>query len=577
MVCPQRGGFPVVSIVNLSARSIALRYTFPGKDPVVLRLAGRVAVLVLCCTVFTLQSGCDEEDMMAVDVDVDVDVAEPAPEARLVISPSPVDFGRVAAGTTASAEVSLINLGTIPVSITEVFPLDPSGEFTVDAADLDALPYPLAPNQTWVIAVDYAPLNDNRDEIPLDVQYRANDGRLENVEVILEANGAEPCLVVEHEEGFEFVRRLVNQSHTETFTITNCSTGDYARDLDISSVSLLNTAEQASSPLFALANTPVLPLVLPPAGSVTFDVTYSPTEIDVTERAFLEILSNDSVKDPLVIEISGSATDNECPVAVARCAVSGKAGLPSTSVVANGWSTVECFANGSFDPDGTIEGYEWRLSTSDSSRSTMEPPDEEATSFLIDFPGVFTVYLDVFDDKGADSCVPSRVEVASWGTDLLGVELSWQYLEGPEDEAEGSGGPPDVALHVLQAGRGCWNSIPWDCHWRNTDPDWGMPGGVRDNPNFELYEGDGYSTQSVFIQDGAPTTYRVGVEYVNNRGRGAVAATVTVYVFGSIAFQRSRELVNRGEFWEVVEGTWPDGELSFTDRTWPSIEAAPCR
>ncbi len=506
---------------------------------------------------------------------VRINIAEPVP--RLFIAPSPVDFGRVPSGTSASRDVGLINIGTTPVTITEVFPLDPFGEFTVDAADLAALPRTLARNENWIVTVNYAPLNDYRDEIPMEVEYLVDgDDYPRKEEVILLANGPAPCITVTHEEGFSFGPSLLNETRAELFTITNCSTGDNAQDLVVSSLALLNTAEQASSPAFALANAPALPLTLSPAEIATFDVTYTPTTLDVGERAWLEIVSNDTVKTPLVFEITGVGSIGACPVARVRCSVRGGSDEPSGELTVPALTTVDCAADVTGDPiaDGEIE-YRWSLERPVPSEAALDAPDGSENSFFVDSLGSYAVALTAVDSVGEEACAFPAVTITARPEEDIFVEMFWTLPDGsvpPDDFGRGA----DVDLHLLHVSRGCWNSTPWDCHWRNTTPDWGVAGDRADDPQLAVDMNVLGSLEQVSLDQPEVATYRIGVEYFDDHGWGAVNATVRVYVFGSLVFERSQALPASKSFWEVAEISWPDGLVSDRNRTWPFIVEALC-
>jgi hypothetical protein len=545
---------------------LTFRYTGTGAT----RAAGELLI----------DSNGDPEDLFDNEPDPSVtivDIVTTAPLGTLVVSPVPLDFGRVAAGTTASRDLTMLNLGVAPMFITELFPLDPSGEFTVDSSDLDALPYELAPYSTWVVTVNYEPLNDNRDQTPMEVEYRVDgDNRPRKEEVILQANDAAPCIAVTHEEGFSFGPSLLNGTRAELFTITNCSTGDNAQDLIVSSLSLLNTADQSSSPAFALANAPALPLTLAPAGIAAFDVTYTPTTLDVNERAWLEIVSDDTVKTPLVIEITGVGSDNACPVASARCSVRGGSALPSDELTVDLLETIECTSDGTIDPDGNVVSYTWALERPDASATSLDITNDATTSFFVDAAGTYTVSLNVLDDDGAEACVIPTVNiVARPGADIA-VEMFWNTPGDPDQTDEGIGRGSDVDLHFLHVSRGCWNSTAWDCHWRNTNPDWGVLGDTADDPGLELQDVDGAGPENASINGPQVADYRIGVEYFDDHGYGPSNVTIRVYVFGSIVFERSRNLPTSKFFWEVADIDWPSGLVTYLDRTWPSIEAAPC-
>jgi hypothetical protein len=508
---------------------------------------------------------------------VRINIAEPVPQ--LVISPSPVDFGRVAAGTTASRDVSLINRGSIPVSITEVFPLDPSGEFTVDVADLEALPYALAPNATWVVTVNYEPRNDNRDQTPMEVEYRVDgDNRPRKEEVILQANGAAPCIAVTHEEGFDFGPSRPQVLRSETFSITNCSSGDNAQSLEIVSWGLLNTPERPSSSLFQLVRVPEEPLVLPPGeGEETFRVVYSPTQLGVLDRAWLEIVSNDSAKSPLVIELTGIGGDTSCPVPVIECSVRGQSGEPSDMLTAPMMGTVDCTSTVTTDPlaDGDVE-YRWSLERPGLSSAELESSEPGATSFFVDSVGGYVVQLTVVDSVGVESCEPGRAEITVQPEQDLFVELTWTLADGTVPSGEADTPRADVDLHLLHVGRGCWNSTPWDCNWRNAAPDWGVAGSTADNPELQNDLTAGGTVEQVAIESPEVTTYRIGVEYYADFGAGTVFATVRVYVFGSLVTAFTKELSAEKEFWEVADVSWPEALVTELDGVYSGIGEATC-
>lgn len=499
------------------------------------------------------------------------------PRATLVVSPNPVDFGRVPALATATEPVSLLNLGNIEVTVTEVFPLDPSGEFVVGEEFLAELPRTLAPNEEWVVEVDYTPSNDNRDETPLQVEFRVDGSNRPREEVVtMIANGAAPCIAVTHEDGYFFGPSLLNQTREELFTITNCSSGDNAQPLDISDLGLLNTAEQMSAESFGLINTPTLPLQLDPGNFATFSVTYTPTTLDVSERAWLEIVSNDEVKSPLVIEITGIGSNNACPTAVANCTVRGAGGIPSDELTADLLSTLDCSSAGSTDPDGSIIGYTWSVVGPESSGSTLSNTDQADTSLFLDAAGTYVISLNLIDDAGAEACaIPTVTVVAQPGEDIA-VEMFWTTPGDSNPDDTGAGAGSDVDLHFLHVGRGCWNDIPYDCHWRNRTPDWGVVGIDTDNAGLDLDDTDGWGPENVNLNDPETATYRVGVEYWDDWGFGPSTVTIRIYVFGSIVFERSREMPSEKFFWEVADIEWPSGSVSYLDRTYPNIGAARC-
>ena len=49
-------------------------------------------------------------------------------------------------------------------------------------------------------------------------------------------------------------------------------------------------------------------------------------------------------------------------------------------------------------------------------------------------------------------------------------------------ELRGSAADGNLDLHLLHP-RGAWDSAPWDCHWKNREPNWGDSGSAADDPS----------------------------------------------------------------------------------------------
>jgi hypothetical protein len=499
------------------------------------------------------------------------------PETSVLVSPDPIDFGRVGARSTAVESVSLTNRSGIPVLISEILPLDLNAEFVVGEEFLRELPRTLEPRETWTVDVAYTPSNDDVARIPFQVEYRiegVNRPRDQLVPMI--ANDSAVCMTVTHEGGYSFGQSLPTEVREEEFTISNCSSGDDVQRLSVSSVALLNSPEQRSSESFGLMNAPALPLDLGPGESATFSLTYAPNALDVVESAWLEVVSDDSAKSPLVIEISGIGSENACPVAVATCSVRGADGVATDELTAELYSRVECSADGSVDPDGTIVTYTWSVVTPDSSRATISSTDQPEVNLFLDAVGTYSISLDVEDNRGARACSVAAVSVDVDPGDDIAVEVFWNTPGDidPFDTGEGSG--TDVNLHFLHAGRGCWNDVPYDCHWQNPEPDWGVVGDDSDNPLLQSDDRDGWGPENITLNNPETAIYRVGVDYRDAWDFGPSNVTVRVFVGGSIRFERTRLAMTPDTFWEVADIEWPSGDVRYIDILHDDLRDARC-
>ena len=504
------------------------------------------------------------------------------PEGLLDVSPNPVLFGRVASGTCSSEEVTLLNRGNVAVDVESVLPVDPSGEFTLAEGEAERFPIQLAPSgqegDSTVVVVTYCPAEDNRDESTLLVLWAYGDEATNESPIPMEANGAAPCIQVTHEEGFSFGPSLISQTKSELFTITNCSSGDNGENLIVTSLGFLDDPEVPLNPNFGLENLPTFPIELAPEEFSTFLVTYTPNQLDVADRTLLTIVSNDEVKSPLDIEITGLGSNNACPNAVATCVVRGSGGLPSDELLVVPLDTLDCSGAASSDPDGgTIISYQWTvLSQPDGSTTTFDSANAVNSSFFVDIAGPYELQLDLVDDAGASACTPVTINVLATYDEDISAQLVWTTPGDPDETDEGLASGSDVDLHFLNVSKGCWSRAPWDCHWRNKTPDWGVTGNAGDDPSLDIDDVNGAGPENINLDNPEAATYRIGVNYYDDHGFGPSTVTIRIFIFGSIVLERTKELPSSNVFWVVADVTWPAGTITFIDQIYPNITGAPC-
>jgi hypothetical protein len=199
------------------------------------------------------------------------------------------------------------------VDVESVLPFDPTEEFTLAEGEAERFPIQLAPvgqeGASTVVVVDYCPAEDNRDSSTLLVLWAYGDEGTNESPIPMEANGAAPCITVNHEEGFSFGPSLLNQTRSEVFTITNCSGGDNGDNLTVTSLGFLDDPTVPLNDNFGLENLPDFSLELAPEEFSTFVVTYRPDQLEVVDRTILRIESNDEVKTPLDIELTGGGVE----------------------------------------------------------------------------------------------------------------------------------------------------------------------------------------------------------------------------------------------------------------------------
>jgi hypothetical protein len=497
---------------------------------------------------------------------------------RLFVTPNPVDFGRVPEGSSSCLDVVVQNIGTSPVTVSNYTLVASSGEFTTNLFSEQfpegavTLQPAGAEGDRFDLEVCYTPSTDGFDSAALDFQSDApqDGGRLR---VPITANGAAPCIRLNHEGAFNFGPSLVNQTTTELFVITNCSnsTAGTGQDLIVSGISFTDEVFEIS-PAFTLpeAALPAMPITIPPGGTATFEVAYFPTALDVSDRTLLRVVSNDTAKTPLDVEITGVGSNNECPTAVARCSVG--SGPPSDALNAVVLDTLTCTAAGSVDPDGTITEYIWEVIAQPAdSTTTFETPNREVSDFFIDVQGSYTLQLTTVDDAGCASPSPAIVEVVANYDEDIAVQLVWETPADPDEtDTDGS----DVDLHFLHPS-GSWTESQWDCHFRSVEPNWGSPSSGDDDPSLDIDDVDGAGPENINLDNPENgVTYRVGVHYWSDHGWGPADATVKIFIGGALVFEKTATLTN-GQFWDVAAVKWPSGEIIVIDRIYASIDAAP--
>ncbi len=339
---------------------------------------------------------------------------------RLFVTPNPVDFGRVPEGSSSCLDVVVQNIGTSPVTVSNYTLVASSGEFTTNLISEQfpdgavTLQPAGAEGDRFDLEVCYTPTTDGFDSAAINFQSDApqDGGRLR---VPITANGAAPCIRLNHEGAFNFGPSAVTQTTTELFVITNCSSSaaGTGEDLIVSGISFTDEVFEISA-AFTLpeAALPAMPITIPHGGTATFEVAYFPTAIDVSDRTLLRVVSNDTAKTPLDVELTGVGSDNECPTAVAGCSVADQP--PSDTVNALVGDTLTCTAAGSADPDSTIAEYRWEvLAQPSESAATLDPADGEVAELVLDVQGAYRLRLTTVDDEGCEAPVPAIVEVSA--------------------------------------------------------------------------------------------------------------------------------------------------------------------
>jgi hypothetical protein len=128
------------------------------------------------------------------------------------------------------------------------------------------------------------------------------------------------------------------------------------------------------------------------------------------------------------------------------------------------------------------------------------------------------------------------------------IELTWDAAS-------------DMDLHFIRPGGAYWDLVD-DCHWRNPNPDWGLPGVAEDNPVYSGDDTDGYGPESIYLRLPYEVgTYQCKVHYFDDYYLGPSTATVTIWINDVQVAQYSKEL-SYDEVWDCASIEWPSGVVA---------------
>ncbi len=496
--------------------------------------------------------------------DLRIDLTPPSIAARIACTPDPLNFGRVPAGTVETETVRIQNIGQADLIISDLF-VTGSADFTLVDENLgDELPITISSFETIDLEVEYSPNSDGYDEGIILV--RSNDLLETTKEIELFANGAEPCLSVTHEGGYDFGPTLFGVPREEAFTITNCADVGRGETLVVSDVGFIDTEDITSSDRFTLDLTGLFDagdLVLEAGESETFTMTYI-SEAETVDTALLQILSNDTFKNPLHIDIRGNGSANACPTAVINCRVGSS--IPSNQVAAAPLQTLQCDGLASSDIDGVITSYLWTITERpDGSTAGLDPNESSASpTIFLDLAGTFRLQLEVFDDGNIRSCNPAEAVIVVIPDEAIHVQLVWNTPAAPSPQADRG---VDMDLHFLHP-LGRWFQSPWDVYYSNKTPTWN----AVSHPSLDIDDTSGAGPENVNLDDPEEDLYyRVGVQYYSDHGISPSTTFTTLRVFlnGVLTFEiPNRELTTingggncSGQFWDVCAIHWPTGQI----------------
>jgi len=218
------------------------------------------------------------------------------PVADISVTPLSVDFGAVTVGTSGADSVAISNVGTADLTV-DSLSLSGSSEFSLPGAP--STPFTVAANTSLNVSVEYAPLDDGRDNGTLEIASDSPGEEL--ISVALSGTGVpvqvNECVPVVDPASLVFGSVELGNTSSLTTTVTNNGTLECAVDAIVfdNGEFILVSAES-----FTVA----------PGDSADVDVNYTPANVG-DDAGHLELTFPDRT---INVPLSGSGF--EAPVEV---------------------------------------------------------------------------------------------------------------------------------------------------------------------------------------------------------------------------------------------------------------------
>jgi hypothetical protein len=452
-------------------------------------------------------------------------ILEPPPEV--------VDFGTLPVLNEKRVEVALENLGRAPLNLSNLALAKTDGIFSI-VTPVERV----AGGELQNLVLAFKPLKEQAYTDTL--TFDTDDTELPKVEVSLTGQGSTRAIVEVEPAMVDFGRVPECASSVQQLTIRSKGTAD----LIIEEISL--TPE--TNPAFGFVGSTRTPAVVKTTGANGL-----PGQILLTIRLSVAAMTSGTLTGAIKLK---TTDPDQREVLIPLTATVNRAPVPSIAPLGNGspGQLITLDGSGSMDAEGdTPLVYKWTIRSKPlASTTTIADPAAASTSMQLDaqVPGAYEVQLDVTDSQGVKSCAPARATVVAAPAQKLLVEMFW-------DNAA-----TDLDLHVLRDPMGSLGSAPDDCFYQNRTPDWGMPMG-NDDPELMRDALTGYGPEVFGYVNPVDSTYRVAVVFANEllSPMPASTATVRVYLYGVLKAEARRTMQKRGDAWQVLDVTWPSGEV----------------
>lgn len=411
--------------------------------------------------------------------------------------------------------------------------------------------------RVWFRPVDNSPVDAT-------LVLKSNDPANPVYSVALSGNYPSSCINVTPEAQVDFGFSLSGDSSQEIITIENCSA-----ELPLS-VSAIDIVDDGGGAFELSADS--LPddlldgaFILEPEESVEIAVDFTPVDDD-EHRGELRIESDDPQRERVELTLSAQALAQSCPTAIAAARVRGESTFGLSEFSAPPLTVIEFDGTQSSALNSEVARYEWTLlSAPRESSSIIEEPNTAEPHLYVDAVGEYQVELVVYDEEGAQSCdEPAVVTIRALPESDIYIQLVWQTPGHPRHDKDSS----DLDLHYLHPNAEEWSARPWDCFFRNQDPQEWRTDIDGANPVMSHDVMSGRAPETIRHSHLEDLRYKVGVNYYSSYGYGPSDATLHIFRHAVEAFAIADKELTNGQFWEVAAIDGATLEITEIDRVY---------
>jgi hypothetical protein len=490
---------------------------------------GAIAVLAGLCAGVGL-SGCRGQVIVQSSPAIEVELLTAGSSSEtLATFPQLLDgglsFGTVPVLNPLQKTLTVTNLGTGQLSISQIFVTPDGGAFSV----VGAIPTSVGGSGSSPLTVQFDP--PEQQSYSGTLQILSDDNNDPMVTIPLSGVGSTEGLLDVTPNPLNF--GSVGQGQTVIMPLTLSSVG--TAPLVIWSIA----PGDGGDPAFAIVSSTNIPdggLVLDAGDEIQyFDLSFSPTaSTPAAATGTLVIESSDPTHQPYVVDIlGGTILAPICDIVAPKTAALGE------TVTLDGTASKDLNT-----PPSLPLTYQWSLE-SHLLGSTAEISSTTASQVTLtpDVVGTYMVNLMVTNDAGVQSIAPGcTASIVAQPTDDLYVEMIW------------NNDPVDMDLHLVIDG-GVFGG-EGDCNAYNPDA------GFSCSPGSDHLVGPGPESIAVAVPPTADYEVECKLYDAHNTTDDSTIVTVRVYVYGVLAAQVCQQLDSVGALWPAVTIAWPSGEVT---------------